>query len=95
MIIRTASVVGLTWIKCQWPQILMFQSINLPPAGIMKQIPQQNNMLLLSNLWYRLLYAVIRPYLYVDAPLERGSVLTAWGMVELSVTCVTGAISLR
>lgn len=27
--------------------------------------------------------------------MERGSVLTAWGMAELSVTCVTGAIPLR
>lgn len=95
MIVRAASVVRLAWIKCQGPPILMFQSINSSPAGIMKQIPQWNNTLLLSNSWYHLLHAVIQPYLYADAPLERGSLLTAWGMTELSVTCVTKAISLR
>lgn len=68
MTIRTASVVRPAWIKCQGPPILMFQSINSPPAGIMKQIPQWNDMLLLSSLWYRLLWVVVWPYLSMDAP---------------------------
>lgn len=42
----------------------MFLSINSPPAGIMKQIPQRKNVLLLSNLLYHL--HILLSCLYVD-----------------------------
>lgn len=72
----------------------MFPSINSPPAGIMKQIPQRKNMLLLNNLLYHLHVLLLFCY-PAFMWMERESVLTAWGMAELSVTCVTGAIPLR